>query len=534
MSSKDNRGPKKQAFLQGAAILTIGTMVAKIIGALFKIPLTRLITTEGAGHFSVAYNIYIVLLNVSSSGLPVAISRYISEANSLGQRRLMQKIHKVSLLMCCLIGGLCSGAMLSFAPEIARWMRDPEARYAIAVLAPAIFFVCVGSAFRGYFQGQQYMTPTAVAQVIEALSKLLIGLAAVAVVLNLGAGYPEAAGAAISGVTIGAMLSGIFFLTQYRRNRITLTDREAREAIPPWTKIAWKIVWLAIPITIGAAGLQVFNTLGSKIILGRLQDALGYSVEEASSLNGIFSMAQTLYMLPSALIQPLTVSVIPTVTAMLVQKKLEDAQKTEESAIRILGLIALPCGVGLSVLSAPIQKLLYSYDAETLAVAEPVLAILGVASVAYCLILVTNSILQVNGLIQVSIYSTLAGGLSNILVSYLLVGREAFGIVGAALGTLVYCLVALMVNLFTIRRKLDPAPRILPQLYKSAIAALIMGVVACGLHRWLGSTIVAIGGGGIVYGVLVYGMKIVTWYDCQLLPKGELIARLLRIPRPNS
>ena len=531
MSSKENHEPKKQAFLQGAAILTVGAILAKIIGALFKIPLARLITTEGAGHFTVAYNIYTVLLNVSSTGLPVAASRYISEANSLGQRRLMQRIHKVSVLMFCVLGGLCSCAMLLFSSELAVWMRDPDAKYAIAVLAPAILFVCIGSAFRGYFQGQQYMTPTAAAQVIEALSKLLIGLAAVVVALKVGMGYPEAAGAAISGVTIGAVLSSIFFLSQYRSKKIRLSNREAGETIPAWTKIAWKIIKLAIPITIGAAGLQIFNTLGSKIILGRLQDALGYTSEEASSLYGIFSMAQTLYMLPYALIQPLTVSVIPAVTALLVQKNFSDAQKTEESAIRILGLVALPCGVGLSVLSSPIQRLLYSYDAGTLVIAKPVLGVLGIASVGYCLIMVTNSILQTNGLIRVSIYSTLAGGLSNIFVSYWLVGMEEFGILGASFGTLAYCIVALLVNVLTIRLKLKPAPRIIPQLTKSGAAAVIMGVVAVVVHRWLSSTVLAIGAAGVVFVALVYVLKIITWYDCQLLPKGELFARLLRVKK---
>lgn len=532
MSSKSYRSPKKHAFLQGAAILTIGAMLSKFIGALFKIPLARLITTEGAGHFAVAYNIYTVLLNVCSTGLPVAVSRFISEANSLNRPGLLQKVHRVSLTMFCLVGAVCSGAMLLFAPQIAAWMRDPEAVYAISVLAPAIFFVCVGSAFRGYFQGQQYMTPTAVAQVIEALSKLLIGLAAVMVLGGIARmGVPQAAGAAISGVTIGAVLSSVYFLSQYYRTKV---EQDGEEDIPGWSSIAWRIIRLAIPITIGAAGLQIFNTLGSKIILGRLQDALGYTVEGASSLNGVFSLAQTLYLLPSSLIQPLTVSVIPAVTAMLVQNRAGEARKVEESAIRIMGLIAMPCGVGLSVLSAPVQSLLFSYDAETLAVAEPVLAIMGIASVAYCLILVTNSILQVNGYPHASILSTLAGGISNITVTYILVGRQEFGIVGAAWGTFAYSFMALAVNLIIIRLKLNPAPKLLRQLYKSAFSAALMGLTAWLVFRLGHNTALAIGAAGMVYAGFVYVLKIVTWYDCQLLPKGKVIARLLRIPEPNS
>lgn len=520
---------KKQTYLQGAAILTVAALITKAIGALFKIPLTTMITTEGAGHFYVAYNIYIVLLNVSSTGLPVAVSHLISQANTLGRRGEVQAIRRVSLRLFLLLGVVCGGAMLVFSPQLAGWMRDPQAKYAIAMLAPAVLFVCISSSYRGYFQGQQYMTPTAVAQVLEALCKLFLGLAAAYLALRMNLGYAVAAGASILGVTVGAMLSSIYLTFQYRKKRIRLTPEEAAAPVSSTREIVSRILRLAVPITIGATGLQIFNALGSKIILGRLQDALGFTAAYASSQYGIYSMAQTLYLLPSALVQPLAVSIIPAVTAALALGNREQGRRMSESAIRVAGLIALPCGVGLSVLAAPIQRLLYRYDAETLAVAGPTLAILGVASILYCLILVTNAILQANGKVSVPIVTTLAGGAASILVDYFLVGLPQFHIFGGAIGTLSYCVVALLLNLLALKRLVPEPPRVLAQLGKSGLAAAVMGGAAWAVHRFTGSVLLAVAVAGLLYLGLVYCLKIITLYDCRLLPKGEWIARLLRV-----
>lgn len=518
--------PPKQGFLHGALILTVGAMLAKIVGALFKIPLTRFIGTEGAGHFNVAYNIYIVLLNISSTGLPLAVSRLISEADALKKTGQISTIRRVSLCLFLLLGGVCSSAMFFGAELLAGWLRDPDAVYAIRVLAPAVLFVCVSSSFRGFFQGQQYMTPTAVAQVFEAFCKLLIGLAAVLVSRSLGWNIPRIAGAAISGVTIGAGLGCAYFIFQYRRfPRIDSVTDNSGSALDT----GFRIIKLAIPITIGATGLQIFNAIGSGIILGQLQDKLGYDLSNATSLYGIYTMAQTLYLLPSALIQPLTVSVIPAVTEALTLDNRTDARKKEESALRMTALLALPAGAGLSVLASPIQRLLYGYDDATITIAGPTLIILGIASVGYCLILVTNAILQAHGKAAYAVCSTAAGGVTNLLVTSVLVSNPGIHILGAAFGTAVYCAVALGCNVIFIRMLIHDPPNILAQLVKPVAASLIMAVLAGAVFTWLNSIVAAIASAVIVYIILVVMLKMLTPEDCLMMPKGQLIAKLLRI-----
>lgn len=218
MAEQNSGKTKKQGFLQGAAILTFGTLLVKLIGALYKIPMNRIIGTEGFGHFNVAYSIYNVLLMISSTGLPIAVSRMISEANTLGRKQQVQKIYKVSLRLFLIVGIVCSGAMLIFAPQLAKLMRDADAVYAIAALAPAVLFVCIICSFRGYFQGQQYMTPTAVSQVIEALCKLILGLGAVFLILHLGFGVAEAAGGAVLALP-GTVFAAVYCSSSTGRSR---------------------------------------------------------------------------------------------------------------------------------------------------------------------------------------------------------------------------------------------------------------------------------------------------------------------------
>lgn len=541
MADHKPQGTKKQGFLQGAAILTMGTLLVKLIGALYKIPMNRIIGTEGFGHFNVAYSIYNVLLMISSTGLPIAVSRMISQANTLGNRRQMQKVYQVSLRLFLIIGLCCSIPMLIFAPQLARLMRDADAVYAIAALAPAVLFVCIICSFRGYFQGQQFMTPTAVSQVIEALCKLVIGLGAVFLILHLGFGFAEAAGGAILGVTAGTVFAAIYLFFVYRRRHIRLTEAELSQPVQSSRETTMELLRLAVPITIGSAGLQIFNALDTMIIQGRLQDAIGLTSKAATAMFGTYSAAQTFYMLPSALVAPLAISVIPTVTAALTLRNDTKARKTEESAFRMTALIGLPCGAGLAVLASPIQKFCYDYDAETLHIAGPILALLGIAVIFNCMVTVTNAILQAHGKVNIPIYTTLAGGIVNITTDYVLIGMNTVHIYGAAIATIAYCAVIMFLNIIAMHRILEQPPRILRQFVKPLIATALMSVVAYlsyeGVYNLLSSTVLSMGVSVILaagtYFLLVYFMKIITWDDCLLLPKSRTIARILHI-QPND
>lgn len=426
------------SFYHGTAVLTAAACAAKLIGAMFKIPLNRLLGPEGAGHFAVACNVYLLLLSIAAAGLPPALSRLICEANALGQKEREGTLFRSGLGLALGIGGICSSFLFFGAGSLARWMRDAGAVHGIRLLAPAVLFACVSGAYRGLFQGRQQMGPTAAVQVLEASSKLLLGLAALLPAVWAGWTPSRTAGAATVGMTVGAGLGTGYFLLRCRK----------APAVPgtPSLRAAYSILRLAVPITIGSAGTQGIHVLSGWIILGRLQDALGLSAAEASSLYGIYTMAHTLCLLPPALIQPLTVSILPAVTEAVARRDRQQARRKERTALALTACVAVPAGLCLSVLCVPIQRLLYGYDAATLSTAGPLLAILGPACTCHCLLLVTNAILQARGRALWSAGSTATGGIVSLALTGLLTGHPRFGIHGAAIGTLAYPLLALGCN----------------------------------------------------------------------------------------
>ena len=186
-------GQKQNTFFGGAAVLALGILVVKLIGMFYKIPLTNIIGEQGNADFGNAYNIYAVLLTISTAGLPVAVSKMVSEANALGRRNQVHKIFRTSLGVFLLLGGVSFLIMFFQADQLAAMMNDDKAALGIRALAPAV--VCVGclSAFRGYAQGHGQMTPTAVSQIIEALCKLVIGLSLALWLIRAGQGEDVAA-----------------------------------------------------------------------------------------------------------------------------------------------------------------------------------------------------------------------------------------------------------------------------------------------------------------------------------------------------
>jgi len=525
---------KKQTFLGGAAVLALSTAIVKLIGACYKIPLGNLIGDAGFGYFTTAYDIYSVLLMIATTGLPVAMSRMISEAQALKQGRQIRKIYHTALIVFLTIGFVGAGGMLIFCQQLARFMNSPDSWYAILALAPSLLFICIISAYRGYFQGQGNMVPTSVSQVFEALSKLVIGYGAAWIIMEQFDNVPMAAGGAIIGVTIGTVISAVYLGIKHRQ-----ADRHLEELGGPvksTSDTAKQLLAIAIPITLGSAGLQIINLIDAKIVMGRLIGAAGFLQSEADVLKGIYNFCQTIFNLPCAFITPITISAIPAITAHLTLKDKKSAKMVEESAVRIMALLAMPCAVGLAVLAGPILQLLRDYGGETLATGSAILAILGIAVVFNSLVLVTNAVMQAHGDVKTPVINMVIGGIVKVIVNYILVGSPSIHIIGAPIGTLCCYVCITTLNLIAMRRSTTP-PSFVRTMFKPLLASLIMGAAAYGsyalLIRVIGSQSLSCLGAicmaGVAYLILVVVLKVITADDCKLLPKGDKIAKLLRI-----
>ena len=529
---------KKQTFLHGAALLAIATALVKIIGALYKLPLKMVIGDQGYGYFATAYDIYSVLLMISNAGLPIAMSRMISQASSLGNYNQVRRIFKISRAVFFGLGILSTLLMTLFCHQLAEFQKQPDAWAAILCLGPSAVLMAGLSVYRGYFQGQGDMRPTSVSQVLEAIFKLVVGLGAAIVIMRYTNSVPLAAGGAIAGVTISCLVSMLFmqrkFAPAYRELPKTDDIPESRG------KIAKTLLAIAIPITIGAAGLQLLTVLETNLYMGRLLTANGVSQDTADTVKGIYNLAQTIFNMPCAFIVPITVSVLPAVTSFLTLKDDKGVRSTEESGARITGLISLPCSVGLLLLGGPIMGLLGGYEGEKLELAGKLLAILGLCVFPYAVIQYTNSLLQSHGYAHIPVINMLSVGVVRLAVVYLLVGNPAIGILGAPLGS-VLCYVAIAVlNLIAIRRRVSQKPAMLKNLLRSFLPAAVMGVAvwlcSFALERLLGADTsrvilcgVPIAVGAVVFVICVVLFKAITREDCQLLPKGEKIAKLLHL-----
>ena len=267
------RTSKPNTFFGGAAILAVGILVVKLIGMFYKIPLLNIIGEQGSADFNNAYNIYSVLLTISTAGLPVAVSKLVSEADALGRRNQVRRTFRLALALFLILGVLSFLVMFFGSEQLAGLMNDSMAAPGIRALAPAV--ICVGclSAFRGYAQGHGNMTPTAVSQIIEALCKLTVGLGLAFWLVNHGADASHAAAGAITGVTVGTIVALAYMLMNFlmtRSREDSLADDQPDEP----AVILKRLLMIAIPITISSSMVGIVTVIDTSLVQGQLQRAL--------------------------------------------------------------------------------------------------------------------------------------------------------------------------------------------------------------------------------------------------------------------
>lgn len=553
---------QKQNFLQGAALLAMAVAIVKVIGAIYKIPLSAILGDVGFSYFSTAYDIYTVLLTISTAGLPIAMSRMISQAYSLGESNRVRQIYKVSKTIYLILGLVCTLIMAVFCTLLANWMGQSGAWVAILCLSPCALLMGYLSSYRGFFQGQGDMMPTSVSQVLEAVVKLVIGLSVAYILKTVTQNSSMAAGGAIIGVTVSCLISAFYLKRKQRKAYDALAV--SAEAVESFRQTAGKLLAIAIPITIGSAGLQLLNLVEIRFYMGQLEhlfatgavnsdlaaqiDTEVRSLKEwtqeshynlmAANLKGMYNFAFTIFNMPCSFIIPINTSVLPAITSFLTLKDNKGVRATEESAARITGLMAAPCTIGLAILATPVMALLKGYTGAKLAIAGQTMMLLGLTVFLYATVMFTNVLLQSHGKAHVPVINTLLCGIVKLAAVYYLTGNPALGILGVPISSLLCYFAITVLNLICIRFMVPQKPRLLWNLLRSLIPAGIMGAAVWFCHWALvnvanitsnlllcGVPVVA---GVVVYLIFVVLTKAITKEDCLLLPKGEKIAKLLK------
>ena len=331
------------------------------------------------------------------------------------------------------------------------------------------------------------------------------------------------------------MVSSIYLFSCFHKvyPNLPKTSEEPRT----YRDTAMGLLIIAVPITLGSAGLQLLTMLETKIYMGRLLD-LGNSQAAADTMRGIYGMTQTIFNMPCSFITPITISIIPAITAELTTCNELQARKTEESAARITGLISMPCAFGLAILAEPVTALLGGYTGANLVLATKLMTILGMSIAFNALVLVTTAIMQAHGYAGRPVINMLIGGVLKLAAVYVLTGNPHIGIVGTPVGTLLCYIAIAVLNLASMRSLLEHSPAVLKNLLRSFLAALTKGIIVFIAFRGLKmagiDSRLLLCGIPIAIGVVVYlfaaiKLKAITREDCELLPKGAKIAKMLKL-----
>lgn len=471
-------------FVKGTLILTIAGFVVKAIGSINWILLSRILGGEGIGIYQMAFPIYLLLLQVSSAGVPIAISILTAERLALSDYTGAKRVFSISFTMLTITGLLASLAMYFGADWLisSGIIQESRAYYSIIALAPAVFFVTWISCFRGYIQGYEMMTPTAVSQIVEQILRVVIMLGAAAILLPYG--LPEAAGGASLGAGIGALGAFLVLLYYYYRLPKAPSSGESYRGERESTKeIIKRLIWLALPISLASIMLPLTANLDLLIVPRRLLVA-GYTLNESTELFGYLTgMAVPLINLATIITAAIATSIVPAIAHAFAKQDHQGIYDRTAGAMRLSFMGTVPFTVMLYVLAAPTVTLIYNAPKAEMATQIVAFAIffLGIHQV-------TTGILQGLGKPRIPVINMAIAIIIKVLLNWHLTARPELGIGGAAWATVADIGFAALLNLIYIKKYtgyfLD-----ISILWKNVVSAGIMGVLIYMSYHALSTTL---------------------------------------------
>jgi stage V sporulation protein B len=462
------------SFVKGAAILALTGIAARVIGAVFRIVLAAILGDEGIGLYQYAYPIYSTLLVVSTAGVPVALSKIMAEKIALNDYREAMRVFRIGFLILTLSGLLIALALLMGAEYIALYLvKDVKAYYPLLAVSPAIFFVTIMASLRGFFQGQQNMTPTAVSQLLEQLVRVSFSIFMVMLLLPVGLEF--AAAGATSGASAGG-LAGLLLLAvfYYKRRGYFVKQSEGQAGHTPEKvgQIIKRIFSLAIPVTIGGLVIPLITLIDLAVVPRQLQ-AAGFNLEEARALYGqLTGMAGSVVYFPNVVALALSISLVPAISAAYALNEENLIRSRSDMAIKLTVLFSLPSALGLFLLAEPITVLLFN-NAD----AGFSLAYLSWSVIPLCLYVTTTGLIQGLGRPIVPAVNMFYGGVVKTVMAWYLTAVPALNVGGAALASVIGIGVAALLNLYQVYRLTGWKGRLKDLLILPTIATVIMSAV---------------------------------------------------------
>ena len=578
--TKVKKRRKSQSFLKGAMVLGSSMVIVKLMGMIYKILLSNEYGGVGTGLFNSAYALYNPLFMLSTAGFPIAISRMVSESITKKRYRDVKQIHRISVPIFVLAGCLCFLVMVLGSFIYIKLIHADNAIFALLCLSPTIFFGCLMSIYRGYFEGMRNMVPTAISEIIEATCKLFLGLTASFVVTRMGMGQyestgyvfgircmnvaeaesaiiPIAIGAAITGISVGSLLGFLFLFIRYKRGGDGITKEELKNSPPPRKadKTLRVMVRTAIPIGLGSIIMSLADMIDSTLVQIRINnimqtdpdallgvygslipDNVYYGEETHTFLYGCYGIALTLMMLVTAVTQVFGTTALPSVTAAWTSGNKQQLKKSMETVMRVTTLVTIPSGIGMSVLAEPLLSMIYhgSSVAGEVEIGSKVLTVMGISVIFIATSTPLCSMLQAIGRMDVPLKLFAVGMVIKIVVNYILVGIPWINIQGANIGSIVCYGFVTVMALFVICRE----TKIVPDFVSIFVKPLLAGIV-CGAAAYFSeilfdlffkqriATILAVVVAIVAYFIALFLFRAIKREDVLQMPKGNKIVKLL-------
>lgn len=531
----------QKSFVKGAAILGLFGLIVKVIGAVFRIPLTNVIGSEGIANYNVAYPLYALLVVISTAGLPAAISRMVAERVSLGDYRGAHNVFKTAFKVLFIIGIASTAILLFVSKAVAASVKIPSAELSLMMIAPALFFVAILSAYRGYFQGLQIMLPTALTQVVEQVVKLVAGL--YFAFLWVDRGVEWGAAGALLGVSISEVFALGIIMIMYRHKKREIVYNMARTA--PAIKhrgrsILSDLFVIAVPVTIGSCIMPIVGFLDTAIITN-VMSSVDYSAFSSLSPTESFGVltgtVNPLINMPAVLSLALCMSLVPAISEARSQNNSLELSSRSRMGFKLAVLIGLPCAAGMFILAKPIIMLLFSsgrLTPEELAVGADMLKTLSVGVLFLTLLQTMTGILQGAGHQFIPVTNLLIGAVVKVFLSVVLMRVPSLNINGAAIGTAACYGIAALLNVVAVIRYTKPGIKPVSGVLMPVVSSAVMGILVYLLHGPLASslgntlaTLICIAAAVLVYVIMLLVTGALDKEDMKYIPGGKITTRLM-------
>lgn len=540
-----NKSKSKDYLVQGT-ILVIASFVARFIGMIYRIPLTRILGNEGNGYYSTANEIYSIILMVSSFSIPLAVSKLVSERLSLGKKKNANKVFYCALKFSLVVGGIMSVLTFALAGVITKYMMKSEmAVYALRVLSPAIFLFAIVGCLRGVFQGHGSMVPTAVSQVIEQIINAVVTVVCAGLMMSYGIKLAKEKGndllgpaLAAAGGTFGtvvsiavALLFLLFVFVTFQRNFKKQLKKDHTLRMESDRSIYLALIFTILPVVLSTVTYNI-STVLDQGIFNHVLAAQGFTEEQYVAIFGVYTgKFRVLMNVPLSIASCLAPSVVPSLSAAIAGGNYKDARAKVRESIRYTMVLTIPCAVGLAALASPIMQLIFNDD---MALAEGIMQSGALMIVLFALSTLSTGILQGLGELQKPLAHTAIALAAHVVLLVVLLTRFELNIYAVIYANIFFALIICILNAWAIKQALHYRQELVRTFLIPLLSSAVMGLAAYGVYRLFHlfsgnavSTIIAILVAVVVYVVCLVKLRGITKREIYNLPKGPYLVAIL-------